>query len=345
MSKKAIVALSGGVDSAVAARLLLEQGFKVRGFYLLLSGSDKDPLAVRRAARSLKIPLQILDLRDRFQKDIIDYFCREYLNGRTPNPCVFCNHIIKFQALERLAAQDEFISTGHFARVSFSRKQGFFRLRRGCDGVKDQSYVLFRLTQKILSRLVLPLGELTKTEVFGLARDAGIRVSEKESQDICFIPDKDYAGFINRQCPGRLSLPGPVVDSLGRKIGIHRGCLYYTVGQRKGLGIAATHPLYVLKIDARRNILTVGPEKELKATGAMLKKVTFTSPDFRRDAFRCRVKIRYHHSSQPARVERSGSCWKVTFDRPQKSVTPGQALVFYQRDTVLGGGIIQTAQI
>ena len=349
------VAMSGGVDSSVAAALLKRQGHEVVG--VTMRFLDQDPaeagggrgccgmLAVRDAARvaaTLGFPHYPLDFRQDFERDIIEDFCSEYARGRTPNPCIRCNEKVKFRVLlgrlQELGA--ERLATGHYARVT-QDGNGSWQLRKGVDERKDQSYFLYTLTQDQMARVLMPVGELTKAEVRNLARSIGLPVADKaESQEICFIPDNDYPGFLRRRRP-EMFRPGPVLDSSGNEIGRHDGIAGYTVGQRRGFGIALGERRYVVSIDAERNTVVLGAEEECRSGQGIVEDINWVSgspPEARFDAV---VKIRYQHPGARARVEPlEGRRARVTFDEPQWAITPGQAMVFYNGDVVLGGGTI-----
>jgi len=352
------VAMSGGVDSSVTAALLQEQGYEVIGVSMRVwdptaffaeteCGSQTccSPDDVRDAGRiadQLEIPFYVVDFEQEFRRLVVDDFVNEYYSGRTPNPCARCNRLVKFGLLLDKAAGlgADFMATGHYARIE-QGDDGFFQLLKGRDPKKDQSYFLFGLTQAQLSRSLFPLGSLAKPEVRELAARFNLRVAEKkESQEICFIPDNDYVRFIEAERSfGDLS--GDIVTRDGTVVGRHRGAHRYTVGQRRGLGIAWKEPLYVLGVDALRRRVVVGPKEELyrvDLTAADLNWI-MPAPDAE---FATTCRIRYRHQPVPCRVTPlEGDRVKVRFDQPEKSITPGQAVVFYQGDRVLGGGWIE----
>ncbi|MFN2598877.1 MAG: tRNA 2-thiouridine(34) synthase MnmA [Pyrinomonadaceae bacterium] len=362
------MAMSGGVDSSAAAAALREAGHELVGFTMQLWNQrrglnvdeDGEPLPsrccslddvydARRVAEELGFPFYVLNLEKDFERDVVEPFVRSYLEGETPIPCVACNSRLKFASLDRLARSlgCEKVATGHYARVEFDEAADRFRLLRGRDARKDQSYFLWELTQEQLSRTLFPLGELTKTETREIARRAGLAVAEKsESQEICFVPDGDYAGFIDRyldaegratEAPGA----GEIVNARGEAVGEHAGVHRYTVGQRRGIGVAASRPLYVVQIDARRNRVVVGEESELSSREFVARGVNWIAFDEPSEPVRAEVRVRYRHEAAPATVEMiGGRTARVTFDEPQRAITPGQATVFYRGDEVLGGGWI-----
>ncbi|UCG43068.1 MAG: tRNA 2-thiouridine(34) synthase MnmA, partial [candidate division WOR-3 bacterium] len=300
--------------------------------------------AVRDAARvaaRLGFPYYPVDFRQDFERDIIEDFCSEYGRGRTPNPCIRCNEKLKFRVmlgrLQELGAES--LATGHHARIT--RDNCSWQLRKGVDERKDQSYFLYTMTQDQMARVLMPVGEHTKTDVRRLARRLGLAVAEKaESQEICFIPDNDYTGFLRRRRPDMFR-PGPVLDTSGREIGRHQGICGYTVGQRRGFGIALGERRYVTSIDAERNAVVLGTENDARSTRGLVQDVNWVSgnpPEHPLDAV---VKIRYQHSGARAQVEPlKNRCARVSFAEPQWAITPGQAMVFYSGDVVLGGGTI-----
>jgi tRNA-specific 2-thiouridylase len=354
-TKRVVVAMSGGVDSSVTAALLKEEGHEVIGISMQVwdhsrfSGESfgsccslDDIHDARRVAEQLDIPFYVVNFEEEFQQLVIDDFVAEYFRGRTPNPCVRCNQRVKFELLLRKAGElgADFLATGHYARIERD-DSGLCRLLTGVDRGKDQSYFLFTLTQQQLSRTLFPLGGMTKPEVRRLAARFALRVAEKgESQEICFIPDNDYVRFLEEErAPGLLS--GTIVDSRGKVLGTHDGTYRYTVGQRKGLGIAHPQPLYVLRVDAERREVVVGERDELESAGLTAGNINWivsppTAP------FEATCKIRYRHQPVPCRVEPLPEHRaEVRFLEREKSVTPGQAVVFYDGDIVLGGGWIE----
>lgn len=342
--KRVMVALSGGVDSAVTAALLLEQGYEVIGVYMrLLSGaehetSDED---ARQVAHELGIEFHSLDCRSEFHRAIVQNFCDEYLNGRTPNPCILCNRHMKFGYLLQIADElgADYLATGHYARID--RCGDIPVLRRGRDRNKDQSYFLFTLTAEQLKRVMFPLEDTTKEQVREIAQRINLSARHKaESQDVCFIPDNDYVRFLEKQS---LVLPqgGNITHVNGQVVGRHRGTYRYTIGQRKGLGIGWSEPLYVVSIDAANNQVIVGEKPYLETTELFVNDVVWSQPPVDRQ-LRVDCRIRYRHNEALATVYIDDqSTVRVVFDQPQIGVTPGQSAVFYQEDTVIGGGWIQ----
>jgi tRNA-specific 2-thiouridylase len=348
-----MVALSGGVDSAVAALLLVERGYDVTAITLRLRAEqDSSPVptpdAIERARRvsdRLGLPFRLLDAQETFQREVIDPFIAEYAAGRTPNPCVRCNRFVRFELLmERaLAVGAQALATGHYARVH--ETQGRCQLLRGQDPDKDQSYFLYRLTQAQLAHVIFPLGQLTKEAVRDIARRHHLPVVEQaESQDICFLADGDYRRFLAEHAPHVLQ-PGPIRDTAGRLLGQHQGLAAYTIGQRKGLGISAPEPLYVLSIRPAENTLIVGTATELGQHACLVEEMHMTSGETPMRSFRARARIRYR--ARPASVvvhPLPGGRARVEFDTAQRDITPGQSLVLYDGEVVLGGGIICDTQ-
>jgi tRNA-specific 2-thiouridylase len=345
---KVMVAMSGGVDSSVAAVLLKEQGHEIVGATMLLRPISGDEVAADTAAadatkvaEKFGFPHYFFDFREIFTSTIIDDFCREYSIGHTPNPCVLCNRQIKFGVLWEKAREmgADFLATGHYARIEQNSNR--WLLKKGTDHKKDQSYFLYRLTQEQLSHTIFPLADLTKEKVKQMAQEMNLpAVSRPESQEICFIPDNDYAGFLKKRL-FPMVMRGPIIDGTGKKLGDHQGIMNYTIGQRKGLGITSAEPWYVTRIDATNNTITVGTKEdtyndELVAEG--LNWITISTPDIPLDV---KAKIRYRHQEADAVVTPFGENEAhVKFAVPQMAITPGQSVVFYDGDTVLGGGII-----
>ena len=360
--------MSGGVDSSAAAAILKEQGHDLVGFSMQLWNQRRgisvdengEPLPsrccslddvydARRVAEELGFPFYVLNLEREFEQDVVKPFVTSYLNGETPIPCVSCNSRLKFASLDRLAVSlgCEKVATGHYARVEYDAAADRHRLFRGRNRQKDQSYFLWELTQDQLSRAMFPLGEMSKPEVRELAREHGLAVAEKaESQEICFVPDGNYAGFIERYLEaehegGRLPGEGEIADSRGDTIGHHGGVHRYTIGQRRGIGIPNERPLYVISIDASSNRVVVGQQEELLSREFTAAGVNWIAFDEAVAPVRADVRIRYRHTEAPARiVPLENDRIHVVFDRPQRAITPGQATVFYRGDEVLGGGWI-----
>ncbi len=365
---KIAVAMSGGVDSSAAAAILKEQGHDLVGFTMQLWDQRRginvdengDPLPsrccslddvydARRVAEELGFPFYVLNLEKDFERDVVQPFVASYLNGETPIPCVSCNSRLKFASLDRLAASLECdkIATGHYARVEFDEASRRYKLMRGRNLQKDQSYFLWELTQEQLSRALFPLGEMSKPEVRDVAREHALAVSEKsESQEICFVPDGNYSAFIDRYLDATGSIDqkpgeGEIVTTGGDAIGQHTGIHRYTIGQRRGIGIAAEQPLYVIGIDSLHNRVIVGGGDELlglEFTAAGVNWIAFDNPA---SPVRADVRVRYRHTPVPATITPvNDGRVQVRFDEPQRAITPGQATVFYHGDEVVGGGWI-----
>jgi tRNA-specific 2-thiouridylase len=342
--RKVAVALSGGLDSSVAALLLKEAADEVTGIHMRLWDSPDFNYQARRAedvCRILDIPYHEVDLQTEFQSCVVDYFCREYQLGRTPNPCVACNQHIKFGVLldKALSLGAEYLATGHYARVVHS-KDGH-RLLKAKDSRRDQSYFLYTLTQERLGHVLFPLGEHSKDEVKQMAKQLGLPAATRSSQDICFISQKNYGVFLSQRFG---TLPGDIVDTKGRKLGEHRGIAFCTIGQRHGLGLASGKPLYVIRIEPESNRVVLGPEQELYSQKLIAAKLNWMSGELPRRPTIVRARIRYRSKEAEATLFFRNDSVDVQFVQSQKAVTPGQAIVFYNTDELLGGGTIHETQ-
>lgn len=335
---KVAVLMSGGVDSTVAACLLQEKGYEVIGLTMVNLDAAVGEKA-EKAARSLGIRHQVIDMKDIFEEKVINYFCTAYEKGITPNPCVECNKYIKFGQLLDIALSlgCEKVATGHYARVGYDEERKRYLLRKGKDNNKDQSYFLYSLTQEQLARILFPLGDFTKTEVREIARSYGLKVAEsKESQEICFI-EGDYRDFIKEKVKYRV---GEFVDLSGRVLGSHKGIPFYTVGQRKGLGLSLGKPVYVVGLDVENNRVVVDEEKYLFRQALYAVDYNFIMFDELKEPVRVEAKVRYRSSLSPATIFMAGDKVRVEFEQPQRAITRGQSVVFYQGEYVVGGGII-----
>lgn len=354
--KTVVVGLSGGVDSSVAAYLLKEQGYDVIGVTMQI-WQEEDSCTVeenggccglsavedaRRVAQKLDIPYYVMNFRKEFQKQVIDYFTREYLEGRTPNPCIACNRYVKWESLLKRSLEigADYIATGHYARVE-QLPNGRYAIRNSVTTKKDQTYALYNLTQEQLARTLMPVGAYTKDEIRKIAEEVGLLVAhKKDSQEICFVPDNDYAGFI-KNSTGKTIPKGNFVLADGKVIGEHQGIIHYTIGQRKGLNLSMGHPVFVTKIRPDSNEVVIGENEDLFVNTLICDRVNFMAMEGLDGEVRLKAKIRYNHPGAECVISpaEDGKV-RVTFDQPQRAITPGQAVVFYQGEYVAGGGII-----
>lgn len=356
MSQRVVVGMSGGVDSSVAACLLLEQGYEVAGVTMQLWQEEASRIQkendgccgltaaeeARRVAGQLGIRHFVMDFCGEFREHVIDYFADEYRRGRTPNPCIACNRYVKWEALLRRGMElgADYIATGHYARV-VRQPDGRYALQKSATAAKDQTYALYSLTQEQLSRTIMPVGEYEKEAVRKRAEEAGLIVAHRpDSMEICFVPDGDYASFIERET-GVRDEPGQFVDVYGNVLGVHKGITHYTIGQRKGLGLAMGHPVFVMEIRPETREVVIGESEDVFRTTLRANHLNFMSvPEFDGEV-RAVAKIRYNHRGDDCVVRMvDHDTAEVVFDRPQRAVTPGQAVVFYDGDVVMGGGTI-----
>lgn len=354
--KKVVVGMSGGVDSSVAAHLLKQQGYDVIGVTMQI-WQDEDTTVqeenggccglsavddARRVANDLDIPYYVMNFKNEFKENVIDYFVGEYLNGRTPNPCIACNRYVKWESLLRrsLSIGADYIATGHYARV-VQLDNGRYTLQTSKTSAKDQTYALYNLTQEQLAHTLMPVGEYTKDEIRQIAEEIGLRVANKpDSQDICFVPDGDYASFIEEETDAVIP-EGNFVSETGEVLGRHKGITHYTVGQRKGLGIALGYPAFVLEIRPETNEVVLGTKEASMTMTLHADNLNFMSIEDLTEKKRVFAKIRYNHRGAYCTVEKTGSDEILcTFEEPQRAVTPGQAVVLYDGEYVLGGGTI-----
>ena len=354
--KKVVVGMSGGVDSSVAAWLLQQQGYQVIGVTMQIWQDEEEFVQeaeggccglsavedARRVAQVLGIPYYVMNFKKEFREKVIDYFADEYLQGRTPNPCIACNRYVKWEALLRRSLEigADYIATGHYARI-VRLENGRYAVKKSVTEGKDQTYALYNLTQEQLSSTLMPVGSYTKDEIRKMAKELGLLVAEKpDSQDICFVPDGDYASFIEETTDAG-SRPGNFVLSDGSVVGTHKGIIHYTVGQRKGLGLSMGRPVFVLEIRPDTNEIVVGTGEESLTRKVRARHINFMSVEDLPEKKRVFAKIRYNHKGAWCTAEKTGEDEILCiFDEPQRAVTPGQALVLYDGEYVLGGGTI-----
>ena len=354
--KKVVVGMSGGVDSSVAAWLLKEQGYEVIGVTMQIWQDEEDEVQqenggccglsavddARRVAQQLDIPYYVMNFKADFQRSVIDYFTAEYLAGRTPNPCIACNRYVKWEALLKRSLEigADYIATGHYARVE-KLPNGRYALRRSVTAAKDQTYALYNLTQTQLSHTLMPVGAYAKEEIREMAARLGLRVAAKpDSQEICFVPDQDYAGFIERTT-GKPSKEGNFVLADGTVLGRHKGIIHYTVGQRKGLGLSMGRRVVVTKIRPDTNEVVIGEQEDVFSDVLYADRLNFMAAPSFENGRKAMAKIRYNHRRAPCAIYTDGEDRvRVQFEEPVRAVTPGQAVVFYDGDYVLGGGTI-----
>ncbi len=355
MKKKVVIGMSGGVDSSVAAYLLKEQGYEVIGIMMKLSPDNPDyeeneggccsisaANDARRVADVLDIPFYVMNFKDAFKTNVIDNFIDEYMEGRTPNPCIVCNKDIKFEEFLRKAKAlgADYIATGHYAKIE--KQEDRYVLKKAEDDKKDQTYALYSLTQEQLSHTLMPCGDYSKPEIRNIAERIGLEVFRKrDSQEICFIPDNDHGAYIKKYS-GREIKPGNFVDKKGKVIGTHKGIVYYTIGQRKGLGIALGKPVFVTDINPLTNQVVLGDEEDIFKTELIAKDLNFILFDKLESNLRVTAKIRYSANPQVATlIPIENNRVKVVFDEKQRAITKGQSVVFYLENLVVGGGIIE----
>lgn len=355
--KKVVVGMSGGVDSSVAAWLLKEQGYEVIGVTMQIWQDEEETVQeenggccglsavedARRVAAMLDIPYYVMNFKSEFKEHVMNYFVDEYLHGRTPNPCIACNRYVKWESLLKRSMDigADYIATGHYARIA-RLKGGRYALRKSATAAKDQTYALYNLTQEQLAHTLMPVGDYTKEEIRAMAEKIGLRTANKpDSQEICFIPDHDYAGFIAREAGDRVPPAGNFVSSDGRILGKHKGITHYTIGQRKGLGIALGAPVFVTEIRPEANEVVLGSNEEVFGTTVYADRLNFMSiPDLKGE-LEVTAKIRYNHGGAPCTISKIGEDRVICqFHEPVRAITPGQAVVFYEGDTVVGGGTI-----
>ncbi len=357
MKKKVVVGMSGGVDSSVAAYLLKEEGYDVIGVTMQIWQDEEEGereenggccglTAVddaRRVAQFLGIPYYVMNFKQEFKEKVTDYFVEEYLHGRTPNPCIACNRYVKWESLLKRSMDigADYIATGHYARIA-KLANGRFAICNSVTAAKDQTYALYNLTQYQLAHTLMPVGAYVKDEIRQIAKQLGLPVAHKpDSQEICFIPDNDYAGFIDREAKDRVPEPGNFISVKGEVLGQHKGITHYTVGQRKGLNLAMGHPVFVTKILPETGEVIIGEHEDVFSKELICNHINYMGMEALPEGRRVTAKIRYAHKGAPCFIERIGEDEiKCSFEEPVRAVTPGQAVVFYEEDYVLGGGTI-----
>ena len=355
--KKVVVGMSGGVDSSVAAYLLKKAGYDVIGVTMQIWQEEDQETKeeqggccglsavddARRVAWDLEIPYYVMNFREEFRSHVMDYFVEEYRQGRTPNPCIACNRYVKWESLLKRSMDigADYIATGHYAQI-VQLENGRFALKKSATAAKDQTYALYNLTQEQLSRTLMPVGQYTKEEIRRMAEEIGLQVANKpDSQEICFIPDHDYAGFI-KDYTGEMEEQGNFVDLDGRVIGRHKGITHYTVGQRKGLNLSMGHPVFVVEIRPETNEVVIGSGEDVFSSRLVCNQVDYMAIDgLHGKSMEVTAKIRYSHRGAPCTIKELGDGMvECVFKEPQRAITPGQAVVFYQGDYVVGGGTI-----
>jgi len=355
LKKKVLVGMSGGVDSSVAAYLLKKQGYDVIGVTMQIWQDDEEFVEreggccslsavadARRVANKIGIPFYVMNFKDVFKRNVIDYFVDEYVEGRTPNPCIACNKFIKFSAFldKAMAMGIDYVATGHYAIIE--KKDDRYIIRKSEDDKKDQTYALYNFTQFQLERTLMPCGQYKKTQIREIAKEIGLRVhNKKDSEEICFIPDNDHGRYIKNRFPNKVR-EGNFVDKEGNILGIHKGIVYYTIGQRKGLGIAFGKPMYVVDINPFRNEVVLGSLEDLLNTELIAKDINYIPFDTLKEPMEIEAKIRYSQNPSKAVITpiENGKV-KVNFYEKQRAITKGQSVVFYKDDLVIGGGVIE----